>query len=157
MKIVIKSLLVVLFFLNGEALFAAKNEVKETKEVKKEVVKKKRTKKDKGNLEEVTLTGKLIKKEIVTKKKTKKTYYYLVLKNGKKASVSKPKYTKKEKAKVDKVINLDDFIGSEVVIIGMGRAESKGRKKAGISKIKSIKKVIKENIEKVVEKTTDKE
>ena len=99
--------------------------------------------KAKPEVKELTLTGK-ISKEVKTVGEETKVAYFLTDADGSKISLPKPKPPKAKEGAVEVpvAINLDEFVGQQVNLIGKGtEIESKGKKDINIKEITSIKKV----------------
>ncbi len=119
---------------------------KERKQKEKKEKKEKKDRPARAKPEEMTLSGKLDKKENTVKKKDKEqTVVSYVLTTGEGASVvvPKPRAPKKKKkgaeGEAPKAINLEDFVGKNVTVVGMGLKQKKKDKEViRLISVKSI-------------------
>lgn len=95
-------------------------------------------------LQEITLTGKISKEEVADKKTgANVSKYFLTDAQGAKTviPVSRPKVDKKTGV-AEPVLNLDQYVGSDVKLLGMGsQADRKGKMVITIRSVKSIEKL----------------
>ena len=97
----------------------------------------------KAELQEVNLTGKLTKVETKIKNGKVRTSYFLTDPDGKKSRVQKPTAKKSSK---NPSINLNEFVGSDVTLVGMAVVRERKSGK-GVVKSTTIEKIL--TIEKI--------
>ncbi len=95
-------------------------------------------------LQELTLTGKVSKEEVANKKTgANETRYFLTDAQGSKTVIpaNKPKVDKKTGV-AEPAINLEQYVGSDVKLIGMGsQTDRRGKVVIAIRSVKSIEKL----------------